>query len=168
MVREDWYELEEFPDYAVSNMGEIVNMKTGHPRRTSVNQQGIVKISLYKNGRELITRSVAILVAEAFCEGQTEFFDTPIHLDGDRSNCRADNLMWRPRWFAVRYHRQFEIDEFHNIDLPIVELRSGREFDTVKEACMAMGLYYHEVYRSYVHETRIPLTGEEFRLADEM
>lgn len=164
MVIEDWHELEEFPDYAVSNKGNISNMRTGAPRKTSVNQQGIVKISLYKNGRELITRSVAVLVAEAFCEGQTEFFDTPIHLDGDRSNCRADNLMWRPRWFAIRYHRQFESEAFHKMDLHIVELNSGREFFSVKEACMAMGLYYNEVYRSYVHETQIPLTREEFRV----
>lgn len=165
MPRERWYELDEFPDYAVSDLGEVHNIKTGMPRRTSINQQGIVKISLYQ-GRELITRSVAVLVAEAFCEGQSSTFNTPIHLDGDRENCRADNLMWRPRWFAVQYHRQFHIPEFHRMDVFIEELTTAREYSSVKQACMDLGLYYNDVYKSYIHERQIPLTRHEFRLLE--
>ena len=165
-MREHWCELEEFPDYAVSDLGEIHNIKTGMPRKTSINQQGIVKISLYQ-GRELITRSVAIMVAEAFCEGQTAFFNTPIHLDGDRENCRADNLMWRPRWFAVKYHRQFHYEEFHNSNVHIQEVLSGKEYYSVKECCMDLGLYYNDVYRSYIHGRPIPLTRQEFYLLEE-
>lgn len=165
-MREQWEELDEFPDYAVSSLGNIHNIKTGMPRKTSINQNGIVKISMYQ-GRELITRSVAVMVAEAFCEGRTEFFNTPIHLDGDRENCRADNLMWRPRWFAVQYHRQFESPEFHASNVHIRELDSGREYYSVKECCMALGLYYNDVYRSYVHDRPVPLTGQEFELVDE-
>lgn len=165
-MREQWYELDEFPDYAVSSRGEIANIKTGMPRKTSINQQGIVKISLYK-GRELITRSVAVMVAEAFCDGETRFFNTPIHLDGDRENCRADNLMWRPRWFAVQYHRQFNNPDFHRMNVHILELTTGKEYYSVKEACMDLGLYFNDVYRSYVHGTQIPLTRHEFELVKE-
>lgn len=162
-MRARWHELDEFPDYAVSDLGEVHNIKTGMPRKTSINQQGIVKISLYV-GRELITRSVAVMVAEAFVEGQSDFFNTPIHLDGDRENCRAENLMWRPRWFAVQYHRQFLSPEFHHMDVHIEHLQTGKEYYSVKDACMDLGLYYNDVYRSYVHETPIPLTRDEFRL----
>lgn len=162
-MTERWHELDEFPDYAVSDLGEVHNIKTGMPRRTSINQQGIVKISLYQ-GRELITRSVAVLVAEAFVEGQTEFFNTPIHLDGDRENCRAENLMWRPRWFAVQYHRQFNSEIFHHMDVEIMDVDTGKIYYSVKDACMDLGLYYNDVYRSYVHEQPIPLTKNEFRL----
>lgn len=165
-MRERWDTLDEFPDYAVSDLGDVVNIKTGMPRKTSINQQGIVKISLYQ-GRELITRSVAVMVAEAFCDGRTEFFNTPIHLDGDRENCRADNLMWRPRWFAVQYHRQFQSPEFHASDVCIMDIDTGKEYDSVKEACMDLGLYYNDVYRSYVHGTQIPLTRQEFKLVNE-
>jgi hypothetical protein len=164
-MRVDWHELDEFPDYAVSSEGEVHNIKTGMPRKTSINQQGIVKISLYQ-GRELITRSVAVMVAEAFCEGQTEFFNTPIHLDGDRENCRAANLMWRPRWFAVQYHRQFQNEVFHKMDVHIEEVGSGKEYYSVKEACMDLGLYYNDVYRSYLYEQQIRLTRHEFVLVE--
>jgi hypothetical protein len=107
------------------------------------------------------------MVAEAFCEGQSEHWNTPIHLDGDRENCRADNLMWRPRWFAVQYHRQFHHEEFHNSNVHIQEVLSGKEYYSVKEACMDLGLYYNDVYRSYVHNRAIPLTRQEFVLLDE-
>lgn len=166
MMKELWHELEEFPDYAVNNFGEIHNIKTGMPRKTSTNQNGIVKISLYQ-GRELITRSVAVMVAEAFCDGQSEFFNTPIHLDGDRDNCRADNLMWRPRWFAVQYHRQFYSPEFHASDVHIVDIDTGKEYYSVKECCVDLGLFYNDVYRSYIHEAQIPMTRQEFALVDE-
>lgn len=166
MSREKWQDLEEFPDYVLSSLGEICNAKTGVSRRMSINQFGIVKISLYKNGRELITRSVAVMVAEAFCEGRTEFFNTPIHLDGDRQNCRADNLMWRPRWFAVQYHRQFNSPEFHDSNVHIQDVDTGKEYYSVKECCIDLGLYYNDVYRSYVHEIQIPLTRQEFRLVE--
>lgn len=161
-----WHELEEFPDYAVNTLGEIHNIKTGMPRKLSINQRGNVKISLYKNGKELHTRSVAVLVADAFCEGKTSFFNTPTHLDGDHTNCRADNLAWRPRWFAVQYHRQFFDPQFHNANVRIVEINSGREFYSVKEACMTLGLHHDDVYRSYASGRRIPLTSEEFELLE--
>lgn len=164
---ERWHELDEFPDYAVSSLGHIHNIKSGMPRKLSINQYGIVKISMYKNRRELITRSVAIMVADAFCEGKTEFFNTPTHLDGDRENCRADNLMWRPRWFAVQYHRQFESDVFHKMDVHIQDVDTGKEYYSVKECCIDLGLYYNDVYRSYIHEIQIPLTRQEFRLIEE-
>jgi hypothetical protein len=162
-VTERWHELDEFPDYAVSSLGSVHNIKTGMPRKTSTNQQGIVKISLYQ-GRALITRSVAVMVAEAFVEGQSDLANTPIHLDGDRENCRADNLMWRPRWFAVQYHRQFYSAEFHNSDVHIRDVDSGKEYYSVKDACMDLGLYYNDVYRSYVHGRPVPFTMQRFEL----
>lgn len=166
MERERWSELDEFPDYAVSDLGAIHNIRSGMPRKTSTNQQGIVKISLYQ-GRELITRSVAVMVAEAFVDGQSDLFNTPIHLDGDRENCRADNLMWRPRWFAVQYHRQFQSPEFHESDVRIMDVETGEQFDCVKDCCMAYGLYYNDVYRSYIHDRPVPLTGQVFELVRE-
>lgn len=160
-----WAELDDFPDYAVSEYGEIGNMKTGLTRKVSINQQGNVKISIYR-GRELYTRSVAVIVAEAFVEGRTEFFNTPIHLDGDKRNCRADNLMWRPRWFAVRYHRQFYNPVFHNSDVPIVEVNSGNEYQSVKEACMHLGLIHDDVYYSFTQGRDLQLTRHAFEVLD--
>lgn len=163
----DWREIEEFPDYAVNQYGEIANMRSGLPRKPSINQHGILKISLYKNRRELFTRSVAVIVADAFVEGKSEHWNTPIHLDGNHQNCRADNLMWRPRWFAVKFHKQFYKTNFYDLKLHIVELNTGREFYSVDEACTTFGLHYEDVYHSYVEEMPVPLTRHEFRIYGE-
>ena len=105
------------------------------------------------------------MVADAFVDGKTDLFNTPIHLDGDRENCSAENLMWRPRWFAVQFHRQFQSPEFYNESPRIFNVDTGEEYDSVRECCIDQGLYYNDVYRSYIHGTRIPLTRQEFALA---
>lgn len=165
-MQTDWRELEEFPDYAISEFGEIINMKTGAPRKVSQNIQGVSKISLYR-GRELHTRSIAVLVASKFLEAPEEPFDTIIHLDGDRQNCEANNLMWRPRWFAIKYHKQFLHDEFHDDKSHMVELTSGEHYYSLKEACVKNGLYYFDVMRSDVENTFVPITYQEFRTVRE-
>lgn len=163
----EWSELEEFPDYAVSNHGDVANMKTGMPRKTSMNQQGVYKISLYREGR-LLTRSLALLVAEAFVPRPAEHFDTPIHLDGERANCRADNLLWRPRWFAIKYHKQFRYEDFYNQYVHLMELETGTHYESVKDACVANGLYFQDVIKSYVEGTFVFPTEQEFRHANDV
>jgi hypothetical protein len=47
-------------------------------------------------------------VAEAFLtDPYPDHFNSVIHLNGDRQDCRVQNLARRPRTFAIRYHRQF-------------------------------------------------------------
>jgi hypothetical protein len=167
-VKLNWVELEEFPDYAVSDEGDLVNIKTGAPRKLSINQQGIPKISLYNKEGRLVTRSVALIVAEAFVpRPDEEVFDTPIHLDGERMNCRADNLLWRPRWFAIKYHKQFRLPEFHASDCMLMELDSKAVYPSIKEACIHNGLYWFDVVKSFTEETFVFPTWQEFRLVTE-
>lgn len=159
----EWVELAEFPDYALSNYGEIINMKTGAPRKPSINQQGIPKISLYK-GSELCTRSLAVMVAEAFVPKDNEHFDTPIHLDGDRQNCRADNLEWRARWFAIMYHKQFRKEELYNDKAPRVETKTGEQFETALDAVTTFGVLYIDVFNSHFNGTPVFPGGLRFRM----
>lgn len=167
--KEVWETIEEFPDYAVSNLGSVVNMKRGGgelcPRP---NQFGHVRVGLVKDGIQY-TRGLAPIVAEYFVPKMEEFenFHTPIHKDGDLANCRADNLLWRSRPFAIRFHRQFWVDQFHIAYRDrLIEIDSGKEYDSVKEACIDNGLYWFDVVKSYVEETFVPITYQEFRLAN--
>lgn len=161
-MRRQWETLEEFPSYEVSNMGEFVNARTDREIHTSMTQQGHAKISLYKDGR-LSTRSAALLVAQAFIDQEEDHFDTPIHLDGDLMNCMADNLMWRPRWFAIRYHKQFQYEDFHNDQGHRVDVETGDHYTSLKEVCTTNGLYYYDVLKSCVEGVFVPITFQEFR-----
>lgn len=165
-MKEEWVEIEEFPNYLVSNYGEVVSQKTGASRKPSRNKQGHAKITLSQDGR-LITRSVGQLVAQAFVPGRDEVFNQLIHLDGDYLNCRADNLMWRPRWFAIRYHRQFMYEAFYENGAKIVEMESGEHFANLKDVCTTFGLYHYDVTKSCVEHVPVPFTHQEFRYAFE-
>lgn len=159
----DWETIEEFPEYAVSETGEVANMKRGGMNvRPRPNQYGLIRVGLMREGRQQ-TKSVALLVAEAFVPGRTDTFDTPIHLDGDRTNCSAENLMWRPRWFAIKYHKQFMVDTFHNWTVDLLELETQTTYKSVKEACIRNGLYYQDVIKSFIEETFVFPTWQEFR-----
>jgi hypothetical protein len=156
MRRLDWKELEEFPNHAVSEHGDVANMKTGLPRKLSVNQQGVVKLSMYDEHGRLKTRSVARLVAESFLEPHpNELFNTPIHLDGDLRNCRADNLAWRPLWFAVKYHKQFRNEDFYHMDVLVMDVESEVVYENVKDVCISNGMYWYDVVKSYTEDVPV-------------
>lgn len=141
---EEWQEIDEFPGYAVSNRGRVMNMKTDLIKIQSVNQQGIPHVIMNKEGKPF-RREVIRLVAHTFLKPHDQsHFDTPINLDGERLNNDIDNLVWRPRWFAVRYHQQFKRP------IPFgstgkFQIESGEEFDSVRDLAKTHGLLEKEI-----------------------
>jgi hypothetical protein len=114
MTDEQWtrIEYEGFEAYDVSSYGRVQNHKTGRIMAQSANQYGVVRTGLMNSlDHRQETVTIAKLVADHFVQGKSEPFNTPINLDGDRFNNMADNLMWRPRWFAVKFFEQFEQPE---------------------------------------------------------
>lgn len=146
---EEWVTLLNFPMYQISNYGNVLNKNTGKKVAISYNKQNVAKVALINdNGRH--TRSVAVLVANIFVHGQNDIFDTVIHLDGDLRNCEATNLMWRPRWFAYQYHRQFTYHKELCLNVlgqagPIIEKKTNTMFSNVYEVCISYGLLIQEV-----------------------
>jgi hypothetical protein len=113
-------------------------------------------------------RSVPRLVIHAFKEPHRyEAFDTPINLDGDRHNNHVDNLEWRPRWFAVKYNRQFIIPYHHPIDFPIEDIRTGEVTDNSLECCKRYGLLEEDLVLSILNRTYVWPTYQEFRILEE-
>lgn len=158
---EIWVRIEEFPLYNVSDLGRIMKWTTGRIMKESLMVRNGVKISLVVDGNRY-TRSVALLVAEAFVEGRTDIFNTPIHLDGNITNNRADNLMWRPRWFAWRYVRQFQISDVNYVRKPIFDVDTKLVYMDMLAAAMANGLLVIDIWRSIHSEDRTFPTGQMF------
>jgi hypothetical protein len=144
---EQWLPVPDFPGYSVSTSGEVRNDTTERLLTPIVLPRGVY-VGITRN-RTQHNRMVARLVAEAFVEppefpSYRETFKTPINLNGDRTDNRKENLMWRPRWFAVKYHHQFSVDWS---DGPrIKELDSGLRFANALEAAMTYGLLALEVF----------------------
>jgi hypothetical protein len=162
---EVWLPLTSFPGYSVSDEGRVRNDHTGRILALMRNQHGVIHVGL---SRDLVQhkRSVAVLVASAFCPKlaqHREAFDTPINLDGDRSNNRASNLMWRPKWFAVKYFRQFN-EELRGFDCPIVEVISGMQFENSWQAATMFGLLDREILVATMNRTYVWPTYQKFRV----
>lgn len=152
-------ELPDYPGYAINRDGEVLTLETGLMKRRSLNQQGILMVNFSINAKQHV-RAVAPLVAHYFLsrEDIPDHFDTPIHLNGDRTDCRVDNLAWRPRWFAVKYHRQFLPEErFKNFGFqsPVELINTGEVFPTSWEAAIKYGLLDKEIFIATINRTYV-------------
>lgn len=162
---EEWTQINEFPGYSISSHGRVRNEDTGRLLALLRNQQGIVHVGLMR-GLTQFKRSVVVLVANYFLPpSKLEAFDTPIQLDGDRSNANVQNLMWRPRWFAIRYHRQFHRPNL-GIVVPIRETRTGEEFDNSWEAAIKYGLIDKEILDATLNRTYVWPTYQTFEVIE--
>lgn len=163
---ECWREVHSFPNYSVSNLGRVRNEETGRLMTLLRNQHGIINVGLTKR-KVQYKRSVTCLVANAFVSRPpNDYFDTPINLDGDRGNNNADNLTWRPRWFAVKYIHQFHPNAPRGFTIPVVEISTGERFDTSWEAAIKYGLLDHEIYLASLNRTYVWPTYQRFRATD--
>ena len=136
----EWAEIDEFPGYNVSEYGNVFGPNHDAPLTQTLNQQGIPTVGLVRDHRQH-RRSVPVLVANAFLpDPPRSDFITPIQLDGDRLNCCADNLLWRPRWFAIQYHRERRQDPFPNWRKPFELIETGEMFNHPQDCAVKYGL----------------------------
>lgn len=161
----EWIAVEGFPGYSVNPLGQIKKDSTGRLLHTRINQYGVPYVGLMREWRQCI-RSLPRLVATAFVEQPNEIFDTPINLDGDRSNCHVDNLQWRPRWYAVLYNNQFRERYQNPISAPVREVKSGKTFADSFEAGCYFGVLEREVVLSILNHTLAWPTYQQFELIE--
>jgi hypothetical protein len=140
-----WKRINEFPNYSVSNYGQVRNTKLDRVLAKHINGRGISYVRLSTEHKPS-SRSLAVLVAHAFIPPhKSEWFDTPINLDGDRQNNHVSNLMWRPRWFAIRYHQQFEAEVF-TYRCDVLLTNTGEIFRNLREPAIKYGLLERDIF----------------------
>lgn len=90
-MTEVWKECPSLEGYEVSNFGKVRNAKTGHILKT--NYQRTSRYETVTVGTKKIHCDIHRLVAAAFIDNP-EHKTQVNHIDGDKSNNRADNLEW--------------------------------------------------------------------------
>lgn len=164
---EQWREIHGFPGYSVGDQGHVRNDETGRFLAKLINQRGLVNVGLCRDGIQH-KRSLPLLVARAFvplADTYSEEFDTPINVDGDRHNNRADNLQWRPYWFAVKYVKQFKSPP-RGFRSPVENLDTGEKFSTSWDAAVKYGLLDFDLFLSIVNRTFVWPTYHRYRTLD--
>lgn len=158
----EWRQIDTFDCYSVSEEGSVRNDRTNRDMSRFSNQKGIAYVSLTQD-RKQHTRAIAPLVAAAFLEvPQNDHFDSLIHLDGDRQNLFALNLLWRPRWFVIKYNWQFEEPPQQNYH-PIEDMETGERFYNPWIAATKYGLLRSDILRSVMNGIEVWPTRQRFK-----
>jgi hypothetical protein len=166
IMNEQWKQIEQFPEYSVSNYGNVRSNKSGRILLVSPNQFNVLQVGLMREGVQY-HRSVPLLVAKAFLPLHPGPFDTPINLDGDRFNNHVDNLVWRPRWFAIKYNRQFRYPSEMHISNPIVDLKTQIVSDNSMECAKQYGLLEEDIVLAILNRTYVWPTYQEFGVLED-
>jgi hypothetical protein len=161
-IEEVWCVIDEFPDYEVSSTGLVMNSDTNRIMRISRTAQGALKVGLMGDDGRQHTRSLKVLVADAFVGGRDEIYNTPIHLDGDSENCNADNLIWRPRWFAHRYTYQFNHIYAYSTTNQVRDVSTGVVYDNIYTAARRHGLLMNDILMSCSNGQKCRPTNQIF------
>lgn len=161
---EEWIEIDEFPEYSVSTHGRVSNDTYERILTPSLNNRGIPTVGLY-DGPKQHRRSVPVLVADAWVPNSYgEHFNTPTHLNGDRLDCYADNLVWRPRWFAIQFHKTILVDQFPNWhDSPFELVQTQEIFQTPHPCAQKYGLLQMDIFLGLINKRPVFPGGIEFR-----
>lgn len=163
-LEEVWDIIPWFPAYQVSDLGRVRKKDSEKIMAQRSNQYGVVAVSMTDSSGLQRRRSVALMVANAFVPRDRDAFDTPICVNGDRSDCRAVNLLWRPRWFAVKYNRQFRHPYHNPINREICDIATGEIFPNSFEAARAFGLLEKDVVLSIMNYTFTWPTYQQFEM----
>lgn len=144
---EQFRQIPDFMLYAVSNYGRVINLKFDREMTQSPTQYGDATVGLMKNGTQH-RRSVKVLTAKAWVHGESVLFDTVINKDGDRGNVHYTNLAWRPRWFAWKYHQQFNYLPTWVEQGPVVESEGDVPYPSILHAAVYNGEMMDDIRKS--------------------
>ena len=186
VIEEEWRAILEFPNFSVSNLGRIYNNETETFLSGSPNNYGHLRVAFpteefeaqydsdgrfLKMRRVRATRSLAVLVAQAFVEAPSVICDHVILLDGNLSNVVAHNLAWRPSRFAWLYtHQLKELDSqpFYFKNLEVTNLQRNIAYESIVEAGMMEGLLFEDIWTSTYAGTRVFPYGHVFEVTEQV
>ena len=95
-IAEVYLPIDDFPNYEISNYGNVRNVKSGQILKACKNCQGYYYVWLYRNaGEERKTKKIFNLVTDAFMKNSDNNKLCIHHIDGDISNNCLFNLRFK-------------------------------------------------------------------------
>lgn len=118
MYPEKWRIYSDNPRYSVSNYGRIRSRGIRHRViQNYLSGKGHIMVVMRTEDGKTTSRHMNHIVAETFVpkdkhpntvrpRGKDEVTDSVWHIDGDITNCRADNLLWETRSRVIEWNKQ--------------------------------------------------------------
>lgn len=138
---EQWVRIAEFPNYFISDQGDIHHENRQRPRNISINHRGFPVLTLWQEGNPTrYLRQLNKLVAEAFLPPpEHPSLNAVWHIDGDLLNCRASNLKWDRRDRVIAWNSMHR-EGYKPYKTPMVaDNRTGLVYANAHEAGLATG-----------------------------
>lgn len=101
-MEEEWVDIPDWPDYSISNFGDVLSHRTGKILKTSPDRYGYPSVNLSRYG-DWKRIAVHRLVALSFVQGYFEGAEVK-HKDGDKQNNHFENLMWVTHYEATKFN----------------------------------------------------------------
>lgn len=143
--------------YAVSNLGNIKNLRTGNVLSPSIRPDGYKSVLLSKDGKKMSIR-VHQLVAQYFLtksDGRTDIN----HINGIKHDNRAENLEWCTKSENMQHALNTGLvkTEYSNKDILVYDFESDELlfiFESVKQCAKFLGLNPSPIYRVLKEKVR--------------
>lgn len=139
-MKEEWVEIEGYPNYAVSNHGRVINLRRDVLLKPRPNDEGYLRVSLSFNGR-VRDFYISRLVAMAFMPDYDPR-EQIINWDDDKENNMLSNLRMRKR---ARSANSFVLGKKQSGRRVKVK-ETGEVFRTARDCARFIGGDYGSVY----------------------
>lgn len=152
MNTEQWKTIKEFPNYQVSNMGNVRNSKTGQVLKPlSSGNKNYYRVWLYATGKKQMV-SIHRLVINYFVDNKYPMLMPYVnHIDENKHNNRADNLEWCTAKYNYNWSKDSAIkgaiksakDRGKTKAIVVYNIFSGRAilYDSTREAERSLHIF---------------------------
>jgi len=141
MIEEKWAGIEGYPDYAVSNLGEIKSLRYDRILKPRPNSYGLQRVTLYKD-KEPHDFYVHQLVAAAFIDGHLPGLKVR-HRNDDRSDNNVYNIKFRQGQRMGSLIRNPAEASLRRVQI----VETGMIFRTVVDCANFIGGHTSSIYR---------------------
>lgn len=140
MIEEQWAEIEGFPDYAVSNHGNVMSLRFNRLLKPRGNSYDLYRVTLYNN-RQAKEFYVHHLVAAAFIDGYIH--GKQVRHRGDKEDNNVYNLKFAENQRLGRLIKNPPKPSFRRI--LIVE--TGNVYKSIHDCAEAINGHTSSIYR---------------------
>lgn len=147
-MQETWIEIEGYPNYAISNSGQVLNLKTDKILRARSNGRGYLRVALSRDG-ETQDFYIHHLVAKAFLDMEFDG-EQIIHFNGDKEDNAPENLRLKKRRRAVLLEhgpiKRREEEHPRQWGKRVMIVETGEIFRTVRDCARYIEGDYSSIY----------------------
>ena len=166
---EEWRVCAEYPAYEVSSFGRVKNIKTKNILKPRANSERMYQLVHLRTGVPIKNGKYAYihrLVAEAFCEKQSDDQDQIDHIDRRRNNNYYKNLQWATRSENLQNKGKGHSEYVYRAKTPIVLLDKETneliaEYASPNEAGKELGLSPVQIVKN-IHGRRLDFKNGYF------